>query len=162
MDHFFKGVWGSFGNGDGQFNSPTGIVVDSDGNVFVIDSQNVRIQKFSSKGIFLDKWRSPSTGDDQFDFINDITIDSNNDIYVTDIGNRVIKFSQTGDFIRKWGSTGSGDGQFYGPNGIAVESDDDIYVTDTISNRIQKFTRLVILLHHGEQLVMVNLEIRQR
>jgi tripartite motif-containing protein 71 len=56
MEHFFKGMWGSHGPSDGQFNSPWGITVDSDGNVYVVDNFNHRIQKFSSKGIFISKW----------------------------------------------------------------------------------------------------------
>ena len=39
--------WGSRGNGNGQFNNPSGIAVDSLGNVYVADSGNNRIQKFA-------------------------------------------------------------------------------------------------------------------
>ena len=38
--------WGSFGEGDGQFNLPEGVAVDSSGNVYVTDLENARIQKF--------------------------------------------------------------------------------------------------------------------
>jgi len=38
--------WGSYGEGDGQFFYPSGITVDSEGNVYVVDSGNCRIQKF--------------------------------------------------------------------------------------------------------------------
>ena len=47
--------WGSFGTGDGQFDSPEGIAVDKSGNVFVSDG-NDRIQKFSNTGNFIRKW----------------------------------------------------------------------------------------------------------
>ena len=63
MEHFFKGMWGSFGNGDGQFHYPMGISVDSNGNVYVVDSGNNKIQKFNKRGIFLDKWGSYGIGD---------------------------------------------------------------------------------------------------
>jgi len=40
------GKWGSRGAGDGQFNDPRGIAVDGEGNVYVGDRNNNRIQKF--------------------------------------------------------------------------------------------------------------------
>jgi tripartite motif-containing protein 71 len=38
--------WGSQGEGDGQFDRPSGVAVDSSGNVYVADARNHRIQKF--------------------------------------------------------------------------------------------------------------------
>ena len=45
--------WGSEGSGDGQFYSPNGIAVDSSGNVYVADTENQRIQKFTTDGEFI-------------------------------------------------------------------------------------------------------------
>ena len=58
--------WGSSGIGDGQFDQPWGVAVDSSGNVYVADSANNRVQKFSSDGSFITKWGSTGTGDGQF------------------------------------------------------------------------------------------------
>ena len=41
---------------DGQFDFPSGIDVDSSGNVYVTDESNHRIQKFDSNGKFITKW----------------------------------------------------------------------------------------------------------
>jgi DNA-binding beta-propeller fold protein YncE len=149
MDHHFKGMWGSFGTGDGQFDQPRGIAVDSDGNVYVADRGNHRIQKFTSTGMFLDKWGEKGNGDGQFIHPHHIAFDSNNDIYITEelmfshfepYRIRIQKFTHTGEFIKQWGEAGNGDGQFFGPRGIAVESDDnDILVVDSNNFRIQKF-----------------------
>jgi tripartite motif-containing protein 71 len=38
---------GSEGSGNEQFDYPTGIAIDSSGNVYVVDSNNYRIQAFS-------------------------------------------------------------------------------------------------------------------
>ena len=46
-------TWGSSGSGDGQFNFPAALAVDSQGNVLVVDFGNNRIQKFDSTGKFL-------------------------------------------------------------------------------------------------------------
>lgn len=46
VEYSFDAAFGETGNDDGQFNNPTGITLDKEGNVFVVDSGNNRIQKF--------------------------------------------------------------------------------------------------------------------
>ena len=56
-------VWGSKGNGDGQFDDPTSVAVDPTTNkVYVADPINKRIQVFDSNGKFLAKWSVPEWG----------------------------------------------------------------------------------------------------
>jgi len=139
--YVFVTKWGTYGSGDGQFLGPSGIAVDSTGNVYVTDNQNNRIQKFSSDGTFLAKWGTYGSGDGQFQFPTDIAVDSSGNVYVIDEGNRRIqKFSSSGTFISKWGSEGSGDGQFLFPSGIAVDSSGNVYVADWSTNKVQKFS----------------------
>jgi DNA-binding beta-propeller fold protein YncE len=45
----------SHGRGDGQFNAPQGVAVDSSDNIYVADTDNCQIQKFNSKGVFITK-----------------------------------------------------------------------------------------------------------
>ncbi|MBI5193028.1 MAG: hypothetical protein HZA08_06250 [Nitrospirae bacterium] len=133
--------WGRSGTGDGQFAWPIGIAVDSSGNIYVVDSGNARIQKFTSNGTFITKWGSPGTGDGQFSGPSAIAVDSSGNVYVADASNaRVQKFSSDGMFITKWGSSGTGDGQFDTPNGIAVDLFGNVYVADTWNARVQKFS----------------------
>ena len=139
-DGQFVTKWGSDGGGDGQFDTPAGIAVDSSGNVYVVDKYNHRIQKFTSDGQFITKWGSWGSGDGQFIFPSGIAIDSSGYIYVTDTGNhRIQKFTSDGQFVTKWGSLGSNPGEFSYPRGIAVSSDGKVYVSDTGNNRIQVF-----------------------
>jgi len=55
--------------------------------MYVVDSQNERIQKFDSNGNFITKWGSEGYGDSQFWLPHDIAIDSSNNVYVVDSGN---------------------------------------------------------------------------
>jgi DNA-binding beta-propeller fold protein YncE len=53
--------WGSLGSSQGQFYYPMGIGFGPAGNVYVSDSNNHRIQKFTSNGTFITKWGGPGT-----------------------------------------------------------------------------------------------------
>jgi len=83
----FEKKWGGFGYGNGHFVENHGIVTDKEGNVYVVDTRNVRIQKFNSEGEFISKWGSLGCQDDQFLIPHDIAIDSSGNIYVSDSGN---------------------------------------------------------------------------
>jgi len=67
--------------GRGQFNNPRGLALDTAGNVFVADTDNGRIQKFSPNGTFV-------TSMGQFEAPNGIAIDRAGNIYVTEIGSK--------------------------------------------------------------------------
>ncbi len=136
----FVTKWGSAGNGIGHFSSPLDVAVDSSGNVYVADSQNNRVQKFSPSGVFITQWGSQGTGDGQFNMTGGIAVDSSGNVYVCDTrGDRIEKFTSDGKFVTQWGSTGSENGQFHAPEGIAVDKSGNVYVVDLNNYRIQKF-----------------------
>ena len=72
----FLAKWGTNGSGDGQFSCPYGVAVDAAGNVYVADSHNCRIQKFTSGGAFLAKWGTNGSGDGQFSIPNNVAVDA--------------------------------------------------------------------------------------
>ena len=138
--------WGSKGSGEGQFELAHGVGIDSSGNIYVVDTNNFRVQKFDSNGKFITMWGSKGSGEGQFLHGHDITFDSSGNIYVTDVLKdsdvaRVQKFDSNGKFITMWGSKGSGEVQFSHPHGIDVDSSGNVYVADQDkdSNIIQKF-----------------------
>jgi len=79
--------FGSFGTGDGQFNKPVGVAVDSSNRIIVSDQFNSRIQVFDSAGNFVTKFGSAGAGDGQFFAPNGIAVDSSNRIIVADTFN---------------------------------------------------------------------------
>jgi Protein of unknown function (DUF3224)/NHL repeat len=124
----FITAWGTTGTGNGQFRRPTGVAVDSDGNVYVTESWNDRVQKFDSDGAFITKWGSRGSGNGQFLNPYAVAVDpTSGDVYVTDNENeRVQKFDSDGTFLTTWGSRGSGNGQFAAPDGVAVGPEDPV------------------------------------
>jgi tripartite motif-containing protein 71 len=137
----FVSKWGSYGTADGQFKTPSGIAIDTSGNVYVADVLNHRIQKFTNDGRFITKWGSYGTADGQFLGPSGITIDASGNVYVADsTGNRIQKFTNDGRFITKWGSLGDKPGQLNEPLGVTIDPSSNIYVTDSMNGRIQVFS----------------------
>ena len=132
--------WGTYGIGDKQFKSPTGVAIDSADNIYVADAGNTRIQVLAPDGTFLRKWGASGSGDGQFAGIYGIAVDSAANVYVSDMFNhRIQKFDSLGNLLLKWGTQGSADGQFQSPVGVGVDKYDNIYVADMGNRRIQKF-----------------------
>ncbi len=136
----YAGEWGKSGTGDGEFNYPEAIAVSADGNVYVADLLNRRVQYFTATGSFLGKWGRKGKGPAQFSDPIGIAVGSGGNVYVADRWNhRVQCFTPSGSFIREWGEKGSGPGQFDIPVGIAVSPDGRVYVADADNWRIQYF-----------------------
>ena len=113
--------FGLAGSGNGQFNYPVGIAIDSMGNIYVADTGNNRIQKFDKNGVYQSQFGSFGSGDGQLNYPTGIAFDAAGDIYIADEGNdRVQKFNSEGVYQSQFGSYGQGDGQFFGPFAIAI------------------------------------------
>ncbi len=92
----FLRKWGTLGFGDGQFYEPRGVAVDASGNVYVADTSNRRIQKFTSSGAFITKWGSYGSGDGQFNSPLGVAVDTAGNVYVADYSNnRIQKFTSS-------------------------------------------------------------------
>jgi len=135
----FVTQWGErVGKGDGEFSLPTGIATDWNGNVYVDDFRNKRIQKFDNDGNYLMQWPTDRAGSP-----GSTVVDKDGNVFVSFFGSddgNLQKYDPQGNLIKSWGGTGSGDGQFAGRiEDIAMDQDGNIYVTDSFNHRIQKF-----------------------
>jgi len=136
--------WGSYGAGPGQFDNPQSLAVDGQGHVFVGDTYNHRVEKFTTGGDFLLAWGVYGTGDGQFGDPLGVAVDAAGNVYVSEDGasidfERIQKFTSDSLFITTWGSRGSGNDQLYFPEGMALAPSGVLYVADMYNNRIVEF-----------------------
>lgn len=130
--------FGPYGANDGQLQSPRDVAVASNGDIYVADTYNSRIQKFNSAGVYQSQFGSAGGQNGQFNYPQGIALDSSNNIYVADTNNyRIQVFNSAGVYQSQFGSNGSADGQFSSPIDIVIDSSNNIYVADY--SRIQKF-----------------------
>lgn len=124
--------WGVSGSAPGQFNGPWGCAVDVQGNVYVVDRYNGRVQEFDAAGnlrVTFGGMTGPLYA----------VVDPLGNLYVPD--NYVVnKFAPNGTLLAQWGSQGNGPGQFQAAAGIARDAAGNLYVADYQLNRVQKFT----------------------
>ncbi len=136
-------LWGGWGYGDGQFRNARGVLVHSNGYVYVSDGSNHRVQKFDRYGIYQSQFGNSGSGDGQFSTPNAMNEGTAGEIFVVDVKNhRVQKFEADGIFLGKFGSEGTTDGQFKSSTGVAVNSAGHIYVAEWGSSsaiRVQEF-----------------------
>jgi len=145
--------WGTFadqatGNAPtGTFNEPWGIAVGPDGSVYVSDTWNHRVQKFTKEGKPLTTWGQygqplPEAPESKSFFWGPrgVAVDSQGHVFVADTGNkRIVIFDEDGNYLTDFGTAGLDAGQFDEPVGVAVADDGTVYVTDTWNQRIQSF-----------------------
>jgi len=137
----YDSSFGSSGTGNGQFNHPAGSTVDAEGDIWVVDENNDRVQEFDGEGEYLSSFGSSGSGDGQFGRPTDIAIDAEGHLWVTDAGNsRIEEFSANGEYLSKFGSYGTGNGQFHSAETLAIDAGGSIWVGDTYNGRLEKFT----------------------
>jgi uncharacterized protein YjiK len=155
------GTPGTSGSADGtgtaaRFYYPTGVAVDSAGNVYVADT-NHTIRKVTAAGVVTTLAGTPGifgsvdgTGAAaRFDDPHGVAVDSAGNVYVADFYNSTIrKITATGVVSTLAGTpgvSGSADGtgaaaRFYNPTGVAVDSAGNVYVADSYNAAVRKVT----------------------
>lgn len=143
---FVRSIGGA-GEGDGQFNLPVAMVLNSKGRLVVADAFSARVQIFDADGHYLTRFgrRGDSTGD--FQLIKSIAVDSSDNIYVVDgRAHNIAIFNEQGELLLVMGGyyasaeTGKlAPGGFSIPIGIDIDSTDKIYVVDQMNARVQVF-----------------------
>lgn len=124
----------------GTFSYPLGAAVDEDGNVFVTDTMNDRVQMFDADGEFVQMFGRQGVTPGTFMRAKGIAIDRDGHVYVTDAEfNNVQVFGQDGRPLAVFGSRGTDPGQFSLVTGICIDAQNRILVADQWNARVQVF-----------------------
>jgi DNA-binding beta-propeller fold protein YncE len=129
--------FGTAGSGPGSLSQPTDVAVDDDGNLYVVDSENERIQVLDRDGGYLREWPIPPAN--TFDSPH-LVWGTGGLLYLTDPEMAaVIVYDEYGRLVTFWGEKGSLEGQFSKPIGIGFDQRTSLYVCDTYNHRIEEF-----------------------
>lgn len=131
--------WGKQGDREGEFSFPTSIVFGQDGNLFVIDQINARIEVFTPDGAFVDVLGGRGISAGSFVRPKCIAVDEAGLIYVTDAAFSNIQiFDAEFQPLTFVGDAGKGPGAFQNIQGVAVRGD-QIAAVDQLNRRVQIF-----------------------
>ena len=136
---------GGYGAAEGLFIKPAGLAVDQDGNLYVADSGNNRIQKFGPDGVFLAQVGSFGSGNGQFNEPWGLALDAQGNLYVADTWNhRIQKFDKGLKYVTQWGTPATDlkkpkPTDFWGPRDVTVDTQGNVWVADTGTSRVLKF-----------------------
>ena len=156
------GTAGSTGSTDGtgsaaRFRAPSGVSVDTAGNVFVADRQNHAIRKVTSVGVVTTlAGLAGSTGSTdatgsaaRFYYPTGLSVDTAGNVFVADQGNHTIRKVTSAGVVSTIagtaGSFGSTDAtgsaaRFYNPYGVSVDTAGNVFVADYGNHTIRKVT----------------------
>ena len=155
----------SYGNADGtgsaaSFYYPTGVGLDTAGNIYVADMNNSIIRKVSNFGVVTTLAGSGSAGSADgtgslasFNYPTGVAVDVSGNVYVADARNNKIRKISTSGIVTTLagsGSAGSADGtgsaaSFNYPNGVTVDATGNVYVADMYNQKIRKVSPLGVV-----------------
>ena len=140
----FRCEIGCKGHGNGEFNWPSGIVVDSTGYIYIADRKNHRIQKVRLEdGKFISKMGQKGTGNGEFNEPRAVALMPRDEdrLFIADSLNHRIQVFQKEKFLFSFGQHGSGPCEFDLPASIAFNRTEEVvFIADNRNHRVQMFT----------------------
>jgi len=127
--------------GPGDFSLPTNVAVDKEGNVYVTDTLNNRVEIFDADGAFVSEFGSAGDGPGRFARPKGIAVDSDGHIWVADeVQSRVQVYNKEGQLLIYLGGQGTYPGQFQALYGIAADNHNNRIITsEQFPGRVQVF-----------------------
>ena len=125
----------------GDFGAPQGVAVDGDGNVYVTDTLNNRVEIFDADGNFISLFGKHGDGPGAFARPKGIAVDGDGHIWVADeMTDRLQAFNREGQLLTYIGQDhGDLPGQFKALVGVAIDKKNRVFTTEQYPGRLQAF-----------------------
>jgi sugar lactone lactonase YvrE len=124
----------------GDFARPSGMAVDREGNLYVADTLNNRIEIFDGDGKFIRTFGKAGDGPGYFARPKGVAIDSDNHIWVVDgMQDRIQVFDQEAQLLISFGGHGLLPGMFQGITGITIDKNNRVFTSEIFPGRVQQF-----------------------
>jgi len=125
----------------GTFSLPTNVAVDKDGDVYVTDTLNDRVEIFDADGNFVTMFGKNGDGPSSFSRPKGIAVDNDKHIWIADAAQQRIKvFNREGQLLIYFGQPGNWPGQFSALYDIAVDQKFNRVITsEQFPGRVQMF-----------------------
>jgi sugar lactone lactonase YvrE len=124
----------------GDFSKPSGVAVDAEGNLYVADTWNNRVEIFDADGNFVSTFGKAGDGPGYFARPKGVAIDGDGHIWVADgMQDRVQVFNEEGQLLISFGGHGLLPGQFQGLVAIAIDKRNRVFTTEIFPGRAQQF-----------------------
>ncbi len=124
----------------GDFAKPTGLAVDSEGNLYVCDTLNNRVEIFDADGKFISTFGKSGDGPGYFSRPKGVAIDSDDHIWVVDgMQDRVQVYNKDAQLLISFGGHGMLPGQFQGLVGITTDKNNRVFTSEIYPGRVQQF-----------------------
>ncbi len=124
----------------GQFSVPTNVAVDGDGNLYVSDTYNNRIEIFDADGNFIRQFGKAGDRPGTFSRPKGVAVDADGHVWVVDASqDRVQCFTPEGQLLIWMGGHGVLPGQFRTLAGIYIDKNNRIFTTEQFPGRVQMF-----------------------
>ncbi|MCD4686218.1 MAG: SUMF1/EgtB/PvdO family nonheme iron enzyme [Anaerolineae bacterium] len=129
--------------------SPRGVTVDTDGTIYIADTDRSRVLALDADGNLLRAIGDPTLVTEEGQSLLQpwgLDVDGDGNIYIADTwNNRVAVYSTAGEFVRTWGHYGDltdpSTEAMWGPRDLVIGPDELIYVADTGGKRVRVYTK---------------------
>jgi sugar lactone lactonase YvrE len=124
----------------GQFSVPTNVAVDADGNLYVTDMYNNRVEVFDADGNFIRQWGKAGDRPGTFSRPKGIAIDADGHVWVADAVQDILQcYTADGQFLMWMGGHGLFPGQFRALAGLYIDKNNRIFTSEQYPGRVQMF-----------------------